>query len=72
MTSDTAQNTLAEELDLKNIDVHEMYSAMDWLLKAQPRIEAKLAKKHLKDGSLVLFDVSSSYYEGRESALRKR
>ena len=43
---------------------------MDWLLKAQPRIESKLAKKHLTDGSLVLFDVSSSFYEGQNSALR--
>ena len=45
---------------------------MDWLLERQKRIENKLAKKHLQDGQLVLFDVSSSYYTGSESALRKR
>ena len=67
----TAQNTLAEELDLGDVDVHELYGAMDWLLKAQPRIESKLAKKHLEDGTLVLYDVSSSYYEGRKSSLRQ-
>ena len=42
---------------------------MDWLLERQNRIENKLAKKHLKGGSLVLFDVSSSYYTGKKSAL---
>ena len=67
----TAQNTLAEELKLGDVDVHELYDAMDWLLDAQTRIEAKLAKRHLEDGSLVLFDVSSSYCEGRTSWLRR-
>ena len=71
MCAATAQNTLAEELGLGDVDVHELYDAMDWLLKAQPRIESKLAKKHLDDGSLVLFDVSSSYYEGQTSATRQ-
>lgn len=67
----TAQNTLAEELKLGDVDVHELYDAMDWLLDAQARIESKLAKRHLEDGSLVLFDVSSSYCEGRKSWLRQ-
>lgn len=67
----TAQNTLAEELNLGDVDVHELYDAMDWLLDAQTRIESKLAKRHLEDGSLVLFDVSSSYCEGRKSSLRQ-
>lgn len=67
----TAQNTLAEELQLGDVDVHELYNAMDWLLEAQPRIESKLAKKHLDDGTLVLFDVSSSYYEGQKSSMRR-
>ena len=48
-----------------------MYQAMDWLLKRQARIENKLAKKHLGEGMLVLYDVSSSYYTGRQSALIK-
>ena len=42
---------------------------MDWLLERQTRIENKLAKPHLKDGTLVLFDVSSSFYTGRKSNL---
>ena len=71
MKKETAQNTLAEELNLGNVDVHELYDAMDWLLERQNRIENKLAKKHLKGGSLVLFDVSSSDYTGRKSSLRQ-
>ena len=53
------------------MDVHQLYAAMDWLVERQTRIENKLAKKHLKDGHLVLFDVSSSYYTGRKSPLIK-
>jgi len=69
--SETRRDTLADELRLGDVDVHELYDVMDWLLKAQDRIERKLAKQHLEDGTLVLFDVSSSYYEGRESELRR-
>lgn len=65
----TAKNTLASELGLGEVTVHELYEAMDWLLSRQTRIETKLAKKHLHDGLLVLFDVSSSYYTGRKSSL---
>ena len=68
---ETAQNTLAEELRLGEVEVHELYAAMDWLLERQTRIENKLAKKHLKNGTLVLFDVSSSFYTGRKSTLIK-
>lgn len=71
MNDETAQNTLAEELGLDDVNVHELYDAMDWLLKRQNRIENKLAKKHLKGGLLVLFDVSSSYYSGKKSSLRQ-
>ena len=71
MNDETAQNTLAEELGLDDVNVHELYGAMDWLLERQNRIENKLAKKHLKGGSLVLFDVSSSYYSGKKSSLRE-
>lgn len=69
LNAETAQNTLPEELQLGEADVHELYSAMDWLLCRQKRIENKLAKKHLEDGTLLLFDVSSSYYTGRKSSL---
>jgi transposase len=69
LNAETAKHTLAEELGLDEVDVHELYAAMDWLLKRQTRIENKLAKKHLRDGHLVLFDVSSSYCTGRQSSL---
>ena len=68
---DTAPNSLAMQLKLGTVDVHELYDAMDWLLAKQKRIENKLAKRHLADGTLVLFDVSSSYYTGRKSELVK-
>ena len=71
LNAETAKHTLAEELELGEVDVHQLYAAMDWLVERQTRIENKLAKKHLKDGHLVLFDVSSSYYTGRKSPLIK-
>jgi hypothetical protein len=71
LQAETAHSTLAEELNLGQVQVHELYAAMDWLLERQTRIENKLAKKHLQGGVLVLFDVSSSYYTGRKSSLVK-
>lgn len=68
---ETAEHSLADELQLENIQTSEIYESLDWLLKRQKRIENKLAKKHLKDGTLVLYDVSSSYYTGRQSGLVK-
>ena len=68
---ETAQHSLAGELRLQDIETPELYEALDWLLKRQTRIENKLAKKHLDDGTLVLYDVSSSYYTGRQSELIK-
>jgi transposase len=65
------KTTLAEELELGDVRTAEVYQAMDWLLKRQADIEAKLAKRHLKDGGVVLYDVSSSYYEGRHCPLAK-
>jgi transposase/ribosomal protein L35 len=57
--------TLAEELSVGDADEDDLYEAMDWLLARQQRIEKKLAERHLGDGSTVLYDVTSSYYEGR-------
>ena len=68
---ETAEHSLGGELQLEDVETSEMYMAMDWLLKRQTRIENKLAKKHLADGMLVLYDVSSSYYTGRQSELIK-
>lgn len=61
--------TLAEQLGVEDADEDDLYEAMDWLLERKERIEKKLAKRHLSDGSVVLYDVTSSYYEGRLCSL---
>lgn len=61
--------TLAEELGVSEASEDDLYEAMDWLLERQARIEQKLAARHLLQGSQVLYDVSSSYYEGRTCPL---
>jgi len=63
--------TLAEELNVSDADEDDLYEAMDWLLARQGRIEKKLAARHLLEGSLVLYDVTSSYYEGRTCPLAR-
>jgi transposase len=63
--------TLAEELGVQDADEEELYDAMDWLLKRQQAIETKLARRHLTEGGLVLYDVSSSYYEGETCPLAR-
>src|SRR5947209_3794846 len=65
LSPDTATSSLGEQLDLGVVDEDELYSALDWLAVRQPAIEAALAKRHLSSGTLVLYDVSSSYLEGR-------
>ncbi len=60
-----SQTTLAEELDLGEVTEAELLAAMDWLLPRQQRIEKALARRHLADGGFVLYDLSSSYVEGR-------
>jgi hypothetical protein len=67
----TAEDTLGEELGVGAADADELYAAMDWLLAHQATIETKLAKRHLRDGCLVLVDVSSSYFEGRKCPLAR-
>src|SRR5438552_2219248 len=63
--------TLAEELGLQGTSEDDLYRAMDWLWERQEPIENKLAARHLQEGSLVLYDVSSSYYEGRTCPLAR-
>lgn len=63
--------TLAEELSVAEATEEDLYQAMDWLLERQPRIEKKLAARHLREGCLVLYDVSSSYYEGHTCPLAR-
>ncbi len=68
----TAASSLGEALGLGCVDEDELYAALDWLLERQPAIEATLAKRHLTHGTLVLYDVSSSYMEGHCCPLAKR
>jgi transposase len=68
----TASSSLGEALGLGEVDDDELYAALDWLHQRQPAIETILANRHLRDGTLVLYDVSSSYLEGRCCPLAKR
>ncbi len=63
--------TLAEELGVTECNEDDLYRAMNWLLARQIRIETKLAQRHLRNGAIVLYDVSSSYYEGRTCPLAR-
>src|SRR5262250_2119971 len=65
LAPETATSSLALSVGLTEVAECEVYAALDWLIEQQPRIEAALARKHLVDGTLVLYDVSSSYMEGR-------
>jgi hypothetical protein len=64
-------STLAAELGVAGAGEDELYGAMDWLLARQERVERGLAKRHLAAGSLVLYDVSSTYLEGRHCPLAR-
>src|SRR6266542_280158 len=64
-----SQSTLAAELGVGDADEDELYLAMDWLLARQGPIERALARRHLEGGTVVLYDVSSSYFEGRTCPL---
>src|SRR5438128_3789379 len=61
----TASHSLGEMLGLGKVTAKEVYAALDWLGREQPFIEARLARRHLKNGALLLYDVTSTYLEGR-------
>jgi len=63
--------TLAEDFGVVDADEDDLYAAMDWLLAHQDTIQKKLAARHLSDGGLVLYDLSSSYFEGTKCPLGK-
>jgi hypothetical protein len=65
LAADTAGSSLGRRLGLGAVDEVELYRALDWLGERQAAIETALARHHLKDGALVLYDVSSSWLEGR-------
>lgn len=66
---ETLTSTLGELLQIDAVTEDELYQAMDWLLPQQARIEQALAKRHFADGGLVLYDLTSSYFEGRHCPL---
>jgi transposase len=71
LDEETASSSLAQLLQLGAADEDDLYEAMDWLLPQQARIEQALAKRHLADGCLVLYDVTSTYFEGRRCPLAR-
>jgi transposase len=72
LDDETASTSLGQVLDLGEVDERELYATLDWLVGQQARIEKSLAGRHLHDGTLVLYDVTSSYFEGRTCPLAKR
>ena len=64
-------STLAQEFGVVDATEDDLYAAMDWLLAGQDRIQKKLAARHLQEDSLVLYDLSSSYFEGSHCPLAK-
>src|SRR5215475_2067036 len=67
----TASSSLGLALQLGAVDEQVLYAALDWLLEQQPRIEQALARRHLTNGTLVLYDVTSTYFEGRTCELAR-
>jgi hypothetical protein len=72
LDEETATCSLGQVLDLGMVDEQELYEALDWLVGQQGRIERRLARRHLEHGTLVLYDVTSTYFEGRTCPLAKR
>lgn len=69
LSEETAFNSLSEELGLGGVDEDDLYEAMDWLFERQAEIQKALSGRHLQNGSLVLYDVSSTYFEGHRCPL---
>jgi len=65
LDTDTASHSLGETLGLGRVTAREIYTTLDWLGREQAFIENQLARRHLKNGALVLYDVTSTYLEGR-------
>src|ERR1700676_3375783 len=71
LDDETAGCSLGAVLGLGAVDEQALYDALDWLLGQQARIEKALARRHLKNGTLVLYDVTSTYFEGRTCPLAR-
>jgi hypothetical protein len=72
LAEETRTSTLSDVLALPPVDEDDLYAALDWLLPRQAAIEQALARRHLEAGQLVLYDVTSTYFEGRRCPLAKR
>ncbi len=64
LSTDTCNSTLCEILKVQDAEADDLYEAMDWLSDRQQEIEQRIAAKHLSEGSLILYDVTSTYFEG--------
>ncbi len=71
LDSESQLSTLATVAEIANAQVDGLYAALDWLLARQSRLEKKLARRHLQEGCLVLYDLTSSYFEERRCPLAK-
>lgn len=71
LNQQTASSSLGAVLELDTVDEDQLYEAMDWLLIRQEHIEGRLARRHLQEGSLVLYDLTSTYFEGRHCPLAR-
>lgn len=69
--AETLHSTLGELLNVEDATEDELYEAMDWLLPRQAKIEQGLANAHLREGTLALYDLTSTYFEGRKCPLAK-
>ncbi len=72
LSAPSALTTLGEVLGLGKVDQHELYAAMDWLVGRQNGIERRLARRHLSEHTLLLYDLTSSYLEGTKCSLAQR
>jgi len=72
LTRELTNTTLGESLGVEGADEDDLYAAMDWLYKRRGGIEKRLSARHLQEGGRVLYDLSSSYFEGRKCPLAKR
>jgi transposase len=72
LAADSCTSTLGQLLEIAEVSEDALYEAMDWLVQRQAEIEQRLAGQYLEEGSLVLFDLSSTYLEGEHCPLAKR
>ena len=72
LNPESAVSTLGQILGLEAVDENELYAAMDWLIRRQRGIEQRLARRHLSDNTLMLYDLTSSYFEGHCCPLARR